>query len=75
MSAPDIQIIIHDLLGTCQSLDEVCRKHGMEGEDALTEGAHDAIDAEIFRCSFCSWWCECFEGSDDDEPVCEDCQE
>lgn len=75
----DVQIeeLAEHLRGTPQTL-----AHGVEfcfedrTDDDMTVADCEALDAEIFCCAKCEWWCnidEMAEGTDDD-PVCEDCE-
>lgn len=63
--------IVHDLLGTCKSLEEVC------SDDEINDKVvTDAIDAEIFECDGCGWWCELSELNDDTGRwLCDDCSD
>ena len=53
-----IEAVIDDLRGTCSSLDAVAERHDIDPNDA---GLCDAIDAQIFNCADCGWWCEMHE--------------
>lgn len=60
------------LQGTCQSLTILLEELGHpEAEDvsAFTE----TLDAEVFCCDTCGWWCEQSEMSEDEDWVCDDC--
>lgn len=69
----DIQKLIESLQGTCSTIEEHLPE-GMEWVD-LTKEDHEAIDAEIFLCEQCGWWCERNEESEQEEYVehCKDC--
>lgn len=72
MTPARIEEIIHDLQGTCQSLDDALE----EGEDATDPVLCAAIDEAIFLCPGCNWWCERSEGHENptgDEDLCDDC--
>lgn len=68
------QAIINELRGTCESLDAVAERNGI---DQMDTELCDAIDAEIFKCAECGWWCEMHEEvsafADLDEWTCRDC--
>jgi len=70
----DINDLIESLNGTCNSLDSALPE-GMEYDDLTTED-HAEIDANIFCCATCGWWCEIGgANSGDDGDVCGDCVE
>lgn len=60
---------IADLQGTCQSLEQVLDRHGLADTEEVTQ----AIDAEVFCCSQCDWWCERNEENNEEGGVCTDC--
>ena len=68
------QEIINELRGTCESLDAVAERNGV---DPMDTALCDAIDAEIFKCAECGWWCEMHEEvsafADLEEWTCRDC--
>lgn len=74
MRPPDFDIyeLIEDLKGTPSSID-VALPAEMIPEDLTTED-HEKIDAEIFQCDRCGWWCEQDENHNGDE-ICEDCSD
>ncbi len=66
--------IVHQLLGTCRGIDELLD----EGEDPYDDVLTGAIDAEIFCCDDCGWWCEICEANVEESAkrnndVCTDC--
>lgn len=77
MSEEQLQQLIEDLRGSCQSLAE-CMPTGFDEND-LTQDQHEAIDEAIFECARCNWWCESSEEQtiDDnaDERICQECYE
>ncbi len=66
----DIQVLIDDLQGTCQTIEHFLPE-GMERED-LTETDLETIDQEIFLCEQCGWWFEVSEQTEDG--LCRDCK-
>lgn len=68
------QHIVDELRGTCDSLDTVAERHGV---DPMDTALCDALDAEIFKCAECGWWYEMHEEvsafADLDEWTCRDC--
>ena len=68
--------IVDELLGSCQSLDDVLDGHFIEIDD-LSMKDLGYIDDAIFNCDYCGWWCELSEISIDieDGQVCMDCEE
>ena len=48
--------LIGDLTGTCNSLAEALAKFDLT-EDDLTLSDNQDIDANIFCCDSCGWWC------------------
>lgn len=72
-----IHDVIQDLNGTAQDLQTVLDDYGKDEED-LSELDRITLDAEIFCCDCCGWWCETDEKNDDQETgieVCNDCKE
>lgn len=68
-----IDKIIEELLGTSQSLENVCNYFGISVKD-LIENEIKEIDEEIFQCDGCGWWCETSERNDlCGDALCEDC--
>lgn len=59
-----------DLLGTCKSLDEVCREYGIT-EDDLSQDELETLDDHTMCCDSCGWWVESNEIDDNGE--CQDC--
>lgn len=57
-----------ELLGTCETGDEVCERMGIDVSDLEDRMAEE----DIFRCATCGWWCEMHEMADEDGN-CEDC--
>ena len=68
------QAIINELRGTCENFDAVAERNGV---DPMDTALCDAIDAEIFKCAECGWWCEMHEEvsafADLDEWTCREC--
>lgn len=65
--------IAESLRGQCQdSLMDVLERHGMEHLEA-DEAFTGAIDAEVFECEQCNWWCEWSEESESTPGSCTDC--
>lgn len=69
----NIDDVIESLRGTPNSIDDVLPE-GMVYEN-LTQVDHDAIDAEIFECSGCTWWYDVSDSQENElnEPVCHEC--
>lgn len=70
-----INELAHDLLGTCESLEEALRRLYSNENDLyleLTVADCQALDAEIFCCGQCSWWEETSQESAE-SGVCIDC--
>lgn len=65
-----MQDVIYDLQGTCQSLQAVLERHGLEDTEEVTQ----AIDAEVFCCETCDWWCERSEESVGSPGNCDECE-
>lgn len=59
----------HALLGTCDTLEEVCEREGLH----VSIAENFIATSEIERCDSCGWWCELNEMDEDN--VCEDCRE
>ena len=53
-----IEAVIHELRGTCESLDSACDRNGI---DPCSRKVTDALDSQIFNCAECGWWCEMHE--------------
>jgi hypothetical protein len=66
--------LIEHLRGTCKSLAQGCTDFGTD-EDLLCQEDLAAIDAEIFLCESCGWWCERSEEKEDEPGVCIECDE
>lgn len=70
----DIHKLIDALNGTCSTIQEHLPDDMDELE--LTNEDHQTIDATIFCCNTCSWWCDIEEANEsDDGDVCDDCLE
>lgn len=70
--------IIMDLTGTTKSLNEVVLDNTCHAysEDSLAPEQTDMIDAAIFLCDNCGWWCETDElNNDTGDQFCNDCAE
>lgn len=73
MTPERAQQIVAQMLGTCHSV-----SHFLEdGEDENDNVLIEAIDAEIFCCASCEWWCELSEARENEngDDVCEDCDD
>lgn len=71
----NIHDVISDLSGTTMTLQNVLDDYGKQ-EDDLTNEDRQTIDAHIFNCGCCNWWCEVSEQNEDPdtfEPLCDDC--
>lgn len=61
----NIQQIIEDLQGTCDTLqDAISYRYPDMDEMELTEEDHNQIENQIFLCTECNWWCEISEESE-----------
>lgn len=74
----DIEILINNLRGTCNSMEQVMDDLYPEMDwmvDATKEEL-EGLDSEIFQCEECGWWCEQHEMCDDNSGdwVCRDCR-
>lgn len=72
---PDqLEQIRHDLAGQCMhGLSDVLEAMGID-YDELTPDDLDEIDARVFLCERCSWWCDADELDDDSANMtCEEC--
>jgi hypothetical protein len=67
-----VQELADDLTGTCQTLADVCKKHGFAEED-LSMAELGQLDEIVFCCECCGWWDEA--GEQDVNQNCEDCRE
>lgn len=70
--------IIMDLQGTTKSLNEAVRDNTCHSytEESLAPEQTDMIDAAIFLCDSCGWWCEMDElNNDTGDEYCNDCAE
>jgi hypothetical protein len=81
MRHPDFSIndLIDALTGTCMSFEEAFNQLGMDdmGFEDLTSIDLETLDAMIFCCAECSWWCEQGDqraDSDGNEDFCSDCR-
>lgn len=66
--------IADELRGTCASLHEVLERHDMRDAANNTEFCHQ-LDAQVFECTGCSWWCEHSEMSEGQDWVCSECED
>lgn len=83
LTQEQINEIISDLQGTCQSLDKVIYDVTEGAANGLNEVANwmqfcDVLDNIIFMCAECGWWCEAGDYAEvqEDNPdgdVCSDC--
>ncbi len=74
MTEPTIEIMVEiaeDLRGTCQSLNEVLEKHGLNFDNISLE-LLGKLDEEVMECQVCNWWYETHEINDDQ--VCNECE-
>ena len=70
-----LETLISDLLGTCQSLEEACLANDFDN-DWLTQKQLNYLDSQIFLCDQCSWWCSTAELENyGDGDLCVDCSE
>lgn len=67
MEHRDVQLIIDELRGTCQSIESLYPEALDDPEFCA------ALDEELFLCEECEWWCERSEESEEREGYCEDC--
>lgn len=72
----DIEQVIEDLTGSCDSLHSVLNSYGFTDDD-MTSEKYLRLDEEIFCCDSCGWWCEINEEHENDngDRVCDDCHE
>lgn len=63
------------LQGTCQSLDEAVGFELDLSEGELAAVDCHALDALVFCCECCGWWCEQSEMSETMDWMCDDCAE
>lgn len=71
-----VHLIVDDLQGTAQSLDEVCLELFLVDSMGIASSPLDELDMFVFQCDRCNWWCEISEEAeqpDDCERVCDDC--
>lgn len=69
-----VEEIAEELRGSCQSLTLVLERNDMDGAD--NDSAFCAqLDALVFCCEACEWWCEQSEMGDrkDDRWICQEC--
>ncbi len=74
MTPERCQEVVYQLLGTCASIESFLN----DGEDAMDRDLTEAIDAEIFCCDECGWWCETCEADEGasaaaSNDICQDC--
>lgn len=71
-----ISKLINDLRGTTDNMNTRCEDAGL---DDMDEEVTARVDAEIFECTVCGWWCESDEEVSEavghDEWICKDCAE
>lgn len=71
-----INELIHRLRGSTDHMDEHCDDLGLSDMD---DDVCAGVDAEIFCCTFCGWWCgqeeEASEEVGHDEWICQQCAE
>ena len=67
-----VEVLIEQLLGTCQDFSEV----GVDFYD-LDKEEVECIDDAMFNCASCGWWFDLTDQSDRDfeEMVCINCQD
>jgi hypothetical protein len=72
VSQQRLETIIKELVGTSKSLYDVCNDEELDDPQVA---AH--VDAHIFECSCCSWWCELSDASERHrgELRCDECAE
>lgn len=72
----ELETLINDLQGTCNSLDTYIEEE-LDVGDYLCAEDYAAIDEAIFLCTECGWWCPQDENvaEDGEEGVCRDCRE
>lgn len=63
--------IIHDIQGTCNSLDSLLENKAPQLIDHLPFLQY--LDNQIFCCEICNWWLELSEMGDNDNWECRDC--
>lgn len=68
-----IERLAYRLQGSCQSLDEAAEFECGISEDEMTVDDCHALDALVFCCERCGWWCEQSEMAEGDEWICDDC--
>lgn len=72
-----IHDVIQDLNGTSLDLQTVLDDYGKDEED-LSESDRLTLNAELFCCNSCAWWCQVEEKNSDPETgicICNDCKE
>ena len=66
--------MIDHLRGSANGMDTACEDFELDPSDAAVT---EAVDAEIFSCCDCNWWCPIEEESSElvghDEWICYDC--
>lgn len=77
LSLEQLNNIIYDLQGSCQSIDEVINYYTNFDFTSLDLDDLYYIDEHIFNCVTCGWWFEISEMSDseDIETICKDCKD
>lgn len=68
----EIEELIYDLQGTCQSLEEAVQKTDHKKE--LTVADCQVLDQNIFCCEQCNWWDEASQESVREPGCCVDCE-
>jgi hypothetical protein len=63
--------LIHELQGTCNSLDTLLERNAPQLIDHLPFLHY--LDNQIFCCEICNWWLEISEMADNDRWECRDC--
>lgn len=71
LTVTQIAEVAEDLRGTCQSLEEVLKAHGLPGQDRLSMMSLGAIDDIVLNCEECGWWEEAELVNEDG--ICNDC--
>lgn len=61
--------VAHELQGTCKSLQEVATDEEINNKEFSQE-----LDTLVFECERCNWWHEISEMADNEEWICEECE-
>jgi hypothetical protein len=74
LTPPQINVIVDDLTGTPHDLGDTIQELTGLPLDQIDLTSLEEIDARVFQCEACGWWCEVGEMGDS-EDVCMDCED